>query len=327
VKEVNLIRGAKVLVDTCGNVQAGEDVLIVADTEKLRIAKVVAMAAVEKGAEVTVALMNPRSAHGQEPPAPIAAAMLRAGVIYAPTTYSLFHTDARREAVKAGARFLNMVDYDEQMLVAGGLMADFFAMKPVAERIGEIFTRGRRVEVTSPLGTRVVMDITGRSGFPQLGMSREPGTTSSPPDIESAVGPLESTAEGIIIVDGSIPHPDIGVIEEPIELRVGKGRILEIRGGKQAQALRKLLEGAGEDSVYVMAELGIGLNPQAKICGRMLEDEGVYGSVHFGFGDNRSLGGVTKAPMHLDAVILKPTVTVDGVTILQEGEFIKEALR
>ncbi len=158
-------------------------------------------------------------------------------------------------------------------------------------------------------------------------MSREPGTTSSPPDIETAVGPLEGTAEGIIIVDGSIPHPDIGVIEEPIELSVSKCRIVEIKGGKQAQALRKLLDGAGEDSVYVVAELGIGLNPQARLCGRMLEDEGVYGSVHFGFGDNRSLGGVTKAPMHLDAVILKPTVTVDGVTILREGEFIKEALR
>lgn len=36
---------------------------------------------------------------------------------------------------------------------------------------------------------------------------------------------------------------------------------------------------------------------------------------------------ITKAPMHLDAVILKPTVTVDGVTTLREGELIKEALR
>ena len=102
---------------------------------------------------------------------------------------------------------------------------------------------------------------------------------------------------------------------------------MEIKGGKQAQALRKLLEGAGGDSVYVVAELGIGLNPQARVCGRVLEDEGVYGSVHFGFGDNRSLGGVNKAPMHLDAVILKPTVTVDGATILQEGELTKEASR
>ena len=45
---------------------------------------------------------------------------------------------------------------------------------------------------------------------------------------------------------------------------------------------------------------GFGLNNKAKISGNMLEDEGVYGSIHFGFGSNITFGGKIKTSFHLD---------------------------
>jgi 2,5-dihydroxypyridine 5,6-dioxygenase len=312
--------GARVLVDTCGNVKAGENVLVVAEADRLDIAQPVAGAASERGAEVVLAIMRPRSAHGEEPPAPIAAAMQHADVIYSVTRYSLFHTEARRNAVQAGARFLNMVDYDEEMLVHGGLQADFLALQPVAELLGEILTEGRHLRVTTPAGTDIALDISGRAAVPQLGTSREPGRTSAPPVVETAVGPLEGLGEGIVVVDGSIPHPSIGLIEHPIHLTVREGRIVHITGSTQAEALRNLLSLAGDDSVYVVAEASFGLNPCSRLCGKMLEDEGASGTFHFGWGDNTSFGGHNRAPMHLDTVCLSPTVTVDGVVVMKDGE-------
>jgi leucyl aminopeptidase (aminopeptidase T) len=316
----NPMGGARVLVDTCGNVKAGEDVLVIAEADRLGVAQPVASVASERGADVVLAIMRPRSAHGEEPPAPILAAMQRADVIYSVTKYSLFHTEARRSAVRAGARFLNMVDYDEQMLIQGGLEADFLALQPVAEQLGEILTEGRHLHVTTPAGTDIVLDISGRAAVPQLGTSREAGRTSAPPNIEAAVSPLEGSGDGIVVVDGSIPHPSIGVIEHPIHLTVREGRIVHIAGGRQAEALQNLLSGAGDDSVYVVAEASFGLNPCSRLCGKMLEDEGAYGTFHFGWGDNTSFGGHNRAPMHLDTVCLSPTVTVDGVVVMEDGE-------
>lgn len=72
-----------------------------------------------------------------------------------------------------------------------------------------------------------------------------------------------------------------------------------------------------------MAELGIGLNPKAKIIGIILEDEKVIGTVHIALGNNLSYGGTNDVPLHLDGVIKSPDVYVDGKVIMAKGKFIK----
>ena len=51
----------------------------------------------------------------------------------------------------------------------------------------------------------------------------------------------------------------------------------------------------------------------------MLEDEGVYGTVHLGFGSNISFGGIVQSACHLDMVIKNPTLTVDGHEVVKDG--------
>ena len=76
--------------------------------------------------------------------------------------------------------------------------------------------------------------------------------------------------------------------------------------------MRKILEKENSPKVYIPGELGIGLNPLSKLCGRMLEDEGALGTVHLGFGSNSTIGGENKVSFHIDMVMKDVTVFIDG---------------
>lgn len=71
-----------------------------------------------------------------------------------------------------------------------------------------------------------------------------------------------------------------------------------------------------------MGELGIGTNTAARLTGLILEDEKVYGTVHIAFGTNTSFGGTNKADVHMDGVILKPTLYLDEKLVIDKGVFL-----
>jgi leucyl aminopeptidase (aminopeptidase T) len=53
--------------------------------------------------------------------------------------------------------------------------------------------------------------------------------------------------------------------------------------------------------------------------GIMLEDEGVFGTVHIGIGTNVTLGGKVKAAIHYDLIMWQPTIDLDGRIVLEKG--------
>ena len=73
---------------------------------------------------------------------------------------------------------------------------------------------------------------------------------------------------------------------------------------------------------FNVAELGIGTHDKAQITGDVLEDEKAIGTVHIAFGDNKSMGGTIRVASHLDGVIMEPTVSVDGETIMEKGKLL-----
>ena len=89
-------------------------------------------------------------------------------------------------------------------------------------------------------------------------------------------------------------------------------------GGKEAAAFAAMLEKAGAAARNV-AELGVGTNDRAVLTGKILEDEKILGTVHVAFGNNASMGGSIDVPFHVDGIILKPTLTLDGEALLRDG--------
>ncbi|HZK67629.1 MAG TPA: leucyl aminopeptidase, partial [Chloroflexota bacterium] len=98
--------------------------------------------------------------------------------------------------------------------------------------------------------------------------------------------------------------------------------IVDIQGGdpEQVARLKGAWEAQADPNVYNVAEMGIGMNPNCRFTGIMLEDEGVLGSIHIGTGTNITLGGTVKAKSHYDLIMSKPTLDLDGDVLIQDGE-------
>jgi 2,5-dihydroxypyridine 5,6-dioxygenase len=313
-----MLKGARVLVDTLTDVKPGEQVLILIDGGRsFRIAEVAAEAVRErKGVPVTV-LMEVLPVPNAEPPGIVAAAMQQADVILGLLSKSTFHTQARLAASKRGARMISATGIVEETLVGGLIKADFFRIKPVVDDLADRLTEGRQVHITSPGGTDLRARIEGRRANREI-WSREKGQVSGAPGIEVNIPPLEGTTEGTLVLDASIAS--LGLVKKPIRLTIEQGRVTKFEGGSQAEELARLVASAKDPRAYAVAEIGIGLNPEGEITGNIIEDESTFGTGHIALGNNTAHGGENPAPIHLDMVFLHPTIEVDGQILVAPGK-------
>lgn len=302
---------AKALTE-CLAVKKGERVLVITDTVLQEIGEAFFRAAVELETEGALMTMLPRANHGQEPPAMVAAAMKEAVVAVLVTSKSLSHTRARREANAAGSRIASLPGATADML-GRTLAVDYRALARDCEYYASLLSEGRGVHLTTPAGTDLTMSIEGRLGHPDNGVYSSPGEFGNLPAGEAYIAPLEGTAEGWLVIDGAMAG--LGVLEEPLRLKVEKGRVVEVTGGRAAAVLEEIFNCCGPESRNI-AELGLGLNPLAIITGNVLEDEKVRGTVHIALGDNSNFGGCVEVPCHLDGILLNPRLMIDGKQVL-----------
>ena len=318
MKDVLIARGVKKIVEVNARVKADDKVVVVTDFTMTGLAERVAAAAAACGAEVVLCVIPPRERDGQEPPSPAAAAMLEARIIFSPVSKSITHTKAMRAALEAGARAVLMTAHNEDVLTSPALLkTDFAAQADVCRRMGTAFTKGDFVRLTSPRGTDLTFSIKGRRANVLTNIP-EPGELAPVPTIEVNVVPVEGAPEGTIVADASVPYLGIGVLKEPITCTVKEGYITHIEGGEQARFLDADLKSHGDRNCFNVAELGVGLNPNARLTGNMLDDEGVVGTIHIGIGTSYTLGGKIVAPIHYDLIMWEPTIEVDG-TVIQRG--------
>lgn len=325
MKRFDISRGVKILTDTCLNIKPDENVLIVTDTNMMEIAEIIAIVASERGSEVTLTTMNPLPAPGMEPPKPVAAAMKSAEAIMMVTTFTLTPSIAREEAQKAGARILSLGGYNYDVLLSEALRADFIAQKPIVEEVAKRLTKAEYVQISSALGTDLKLILGNRKAHASSNICHDPGTLGSPPDIEAYIAPIEDTTEGVLFIDGAICLQEFGLIDEPIRLDIKEGRVVNIEGKENANRFKEKLDSFDDPEMYRIAELGIGLNPKAKLVGDPLIDEGVLGTAHIALGLNFTYGGIIKnAKTHIDCVFRNPTLLLDGKPLLKDGELVKE---
>jgi leucyl aminopeptidase (aminopeptidase T) len=239
-------------------------------------------------------------------------------VFMIPTSRSLSHTDARRAACEKGSRGATLPGITEDV-VKRSLRADYRSIEERTLKVISMVKGARSARVTTPLGTDITMALEGRDWHEDTGMVITPGAFTNLPAGEAYIAPVEGSASGRMVADGSCAG--IGVLEEPIDIEVRGGLAADITGGREAEALVGLVSQFGTDGRNI-AELGIGTNDQAGLTGNVLEDEKVLGTVHIALGDNKSMGGNVSVPSHLDLIIKNPTLVVDGTELIKDGRLL-----
>ena len=318
MRSILMMRTAQMIVHHSVRIQPGENVCIVCDTNTFSIAKVLAEACYAAEAETVLTTMTPREMHGNEPPRVVAAAMLGADVILAPTTYAITHTKARLEASKRGARTVILRGITEDSMIHGAMLADYSEIYATSSKLATKLSRAKKIKLVTDLGTDATFIVEGREGLALGGVVTEKGKFTSLPSGEAAIAPLEGTTQGNIIIDFAMDG--IGLLSQPMQLEIVNGKVISIQGGREAQQLRKLLE--GDENAFNIAEFAIGTNPKSRMKGNMAEDKILRGCVHVALGDNHTIGGMIESKVHLDGVILNPTVETDGQLIVNKGTLL-----
>lgn len=300
-------------------VRPGERLVIVTDYERPRsITDLLTTTAALYGLQAVVVTMQAREMGGEEPPGAVAAAMREADAIIVQTSHSMTHTNAERDALRAGARVCNIREVDEEMVVRGGMTADYDEVDRITRRGVALLTAARSARVTTPDGTDLRLDLTGRPAFGLSGFAREPGQFSGLPDGEAAIAPLEGRTEGVLVNPYLVEK--IGPVTEPFRMEVRAGRIAQVEGGAQAQALNEILARKDPGGRNFAAELALGTNPACRLIPKSREVKKRLGQAHVALGDNLSLAGTVESAVHLDIILLRPTVVLDDEIVLDRGE-------
>lgn len=293
-------------------------VLVVTDDATAEVAEAWGAAAATLAAEVVTVRMEPRRRHGAEPPRAVAQAMLGADLVVQAVVKALTHTDATRAAMAAGAQVFVLRGVTAEQMRGELMRVDFAELRRVTNAVAARLDAGRAVRVTSPAGTDLRLGLEGRRAFALAG-GTGPGRFGGARSGEAAIAPTPGSADGVIVVEHAMD--DLGLLDAPIRLTIAAGVVTDVAGGASAAALRRILDEAGEGARN-LAEFAIGTNPAAQLVANLAESKKVRGSVHVALGDDVSLGGSVRAPIHLDGMVLRPTVVVDGAVLVEDGRLL-----
>lgn len=315
IKKARLKR-AETIIENALCLKDDEQLLIVTDDTTKKVGMLFYKAAKAMGRSVGIIRTPDLDNDGQEPGPLVAAAMKAADVALCATCKSITHTNARIDAAAEGTRVVTMPGITMEMLDGGATCADYREVERRTAELTEMLTAAKTARIEKD-GHTLTLGLDGRNGVASPGVYREPGASGNFPSGEAYIAPVEGSCEGSTVIDGSMVP--VGKLEHPIIAYIENGGLVEIDCEDDHDELDILFE---TDENSMVAELGIGTNEAAKLCGIILEDEKLYGTVHVAFGTNTSFGGTNKAACHFDGIILEPTLYLDDKLVIDKGVFV-----
>ncbi len=326
MKSSKLDKASVTAIKNCMGVKKNEKILIITDENKREIGYSLYRNALKLGNQALFVEMKSGKVNGEEPPKEIANLMKIFDVVFCPTTKSLTHTKARREASANGVRVATFPGITNEVMIRG-MNADYEKITELSIKLKKILDKGKFIRITSKLGTDLSFSIDGRKAIASKGLFHKKGESGNLPTGETFLAPVEGSANGVFVVDGSMAG--FGLIknskktagEAGLKIIVEGGYATRISGNVVAKKLNVLLNQFGIKARNI-AEFGIGTNDKAKLSGVLLEDEKVLGTIHIALGNNLSMGGSIDVPIHLDGVVKNPTVFLDNKLLMENGKLL-----
>ena len=318
-KITKLDTASQIAIRDCMGAKKNEKILIITDEVKREIGLSLHENAIRLGYYSLLVEMKSGRINGEEPPIEVAELMQKFDVVFCPTAKSLTHTDARRAASAIGVRIATFPGITKDVMIRG-MNADYKSISKRTIKLTEILEKGSEIRVTAPAGTDLSFSIKGRKAYASKGLFHAKGESGNLPTGEAFLAPVEGTSNGVFVTDGSFAG--LGLIKNVnIRIEVENGFATKITGGALAKKLKAQLDAVGKNA-FNIAEFGIGTNDSAKLSGVLLEDEKVMGTIHIALGNNVSMGGSVNVPIHLDGVVKKPTVWMDGKLLMKDGKLL-----
>lgn len=220
-------------------------------------------------------------------------------------------------------RYMNLCGANPELIVRNIGRVDNMLLNKFIMSMNTYCAAGKHFRVTTPAGTDVEFDNQpGRDYVPADGFVRKGEIKMFPGQISWS--PIFESINGVIVVDGTM-SPPLGAIKSPIKFTMEKGYIVKIEGeGTDASEMSAWLKGFNDPNMYLAAHISYGFGPNAKLTGDIVEDERVWGSTEWGFGNVgpqlvSDIPGGIPAASHTDGICLNSSVWLDGVQILDKG--------
>jgi aminopeptidase len=332
----SLKRAANNVLTRSLGLRRDQSLLVFADSGSVAVAEVLAKAAREHGIVPSV-MFVPRFLQAElglteSLPLPVEAAIREADAVlsclsdhseHMPYRLRVLRTSWSRRTKLAHAPGMTL-DVLRKADTDYGLIAEHARELALALALGrslEIFTTGEEGRER-----RLVVPIGGWEYPPEVsdGVICDGSWGNVPP---GEVYVVPQGGEGAIVVNGSLPGRVLAPGEE-LELAFRAGWLHEMRpkNGLAAHYLHETqiayAQQHGDREWTNLAEIGFGLNPAVhELTGVPLIDGKKANTVHVALGHSASLGGNVDSIVHCDLVVERPTVRVDGRTLLEAGQW------
>lgn len=324
-----LISAASSAIEYIFNPTANDKVLILTDTDSRSVAEAFYQATIKNGCTVDLYNIENNKRPLKEIP-PELEKMLRGKTIVLniikaypdeiPFRIKWLFKIEENKLVRTG----HMPGINEEMML-NSVNVDFGGMKTTADKLIGALKNAIRIHITTEKGTDLLLGVAGRKFVGDIGV--EATGMCNIPCGEIYCAPLETEANGVIVFDASIG--DIGLLKQPLKIYMSSGRVTKFESDNRELEKRITELTDVDDDARVIGELGIGVNPGARITGNMLEDEKALGTAHIAFGNNEDFpgGGENHSKIHRDYLFYRPTMEVqyeDGAKklLMNRGEFV-----
>lgn len=329
--------GAEQAIRKCLRVRPGETVVLITDLESLEIGDALLSVIREATRTVTRFVMEDfgeRPDDGSTPlafPAVIAEAMTQASAsVYAAKGKRGELKSFRSPMLKAveanlSLRHAHMINITKEVMETG-MSADYDQIQQLSARVFDIVKTARSIRVTSPRGTDFTVKLHPNWKWIVSDGRITPVQWKNLPDGE--VFTCAESADGRAVVDGCLGDhfSSLGTCETfPVTIDFKDGVVTSLRCEERPPVEKELNEYIRQDAnANRVGEFAIGTNIGLDhIIGNLLQDEkfpGVHIALGHGYPDKT--GSPWESDAHLDVVMRKVTVEVDGKAIMRDGTFL-----
>ena len=216
------------------------------------------------------------------------------------------------------------ISYEEySKMVWDSLDVDYKKLRERGEKIASIMNGADKVHITNYEGSDFTFSIKDRTPFVDDGMFDEHALNKKVfmmnlPAGEVCIAPVETSANGLAVFKyNRFQGHDL----RNLRVEFKDGKIISIEGDEGAEYYKEVLSKQTGKKDYI-AELGIGMNPYInRVLGELALDEKIIGTIHIATGENRMLQGKSESSFHWDLVMDKPTMTIGGTLVMEDGEY------